>query len=350
VTSATVCSNAFSLADDIVPAGGPDGVPAVRLRHPSGAELVVALHGAAVLAWRAPWRGTDGTSTIEDLVDGYADAEELANHDAARSAIMAPFVNRLAGGSYVFDGVRHHVPPVLPWEPLTMHGFARTLDWVVESGPEVAHGPADGTDTSVSVTLRATATAETFPGYPFDLVLAAQYTLRAAGLDVVLRAHNVGDVAAPVSLGWHPYLRVPGRTSIDGLELTIPARRAVVTGGDLLPLPGSAAYAEIDGLGPVPLAGMRLDDAFGDLHPDADGLARTLVRDPATGQGLAVWQDRGLVHVYTGDGLERRERAALAVEPVETLTDAFNRPDCAGAVRLEPGAERTFAFGVEILP
>jgi aldose 1-epimerase len=354
VTSATVCSNAFSdarhgaLDDAFGTAAG--GVPAVRLRHPSGAELVVALRGAAVVAWRAPWRGPDGSMAVEDLVDGYADPAELASHDAARSAIMAPFVNRLAGGSYVFDGVRHHVPPVLPWEPLTMHGFARTLDWVVERRADVAGDVAEDADPPVSVTLRATVAPETSPGYAFALELDAEYTLRAAGLDVVLRARNVGAVPAPVSLGWHPYLRVPGHASIDGLELTVPARCAVVTGGDLLPLPGAAAYAEIDGVGPLPLAGTRLDHAFGDLRPDPDGRARTLVRDPQTGRGLALWQDRGLVHVYTGDGLERRERAALAVEPVESLTDAFNRPDCADAVRLEPGAERAFAFGLEILP
>src|SRR5690606_6703169 len=127
VTSATVCSNAFSAAGDAASDVTP-AVPAARLRHPSGAELVVALRGAAVLAWRAPWRGADGTVRVEDLVDGYTDEVEVATHDAARSARMAPFVNRLAGGAYTFDGVRHEVAPVLPWEPVTMHGFARTLD------------------------------------------------------------------------------------------------------------------------------------------------------------------------------------------------------------------------------
>ncbi len=88
-----------------------------------------------------PWRGADGVERVEDLVDGYADEAEVAAHDAARSALMAPFVNRLAGGEYVFDGVRHHVPPVLPWEPLTMHGFARTLDWTVVEGAGRARSP-----------------------------------------------------------------------------------------------------------------------------------------------------------------------------------------------------------------
>lgn len=345
MTSATVCSNAFSVASDTTSA-----VPAVRLHHPSGSELVVALRGAAVLAWRAPWRGQDGTVRVEDLVDGYADEAEVAAHDAARSALMAPFVNRLAGGQYAFDGARHQVPPVLPWEPLTMHGFARTLDWTVVDRDEDPAHPADGDpERPVSVTLRASVAPDAHAGYPFALTLEVEYVLDAGSLDVTLRARNVGATAAPVALGWHPYLRVPGHGTIDRLELTVPARRAVVTDPGLLPLAGAEAFGAIDGVGPLPLAGVRLDHAFGDLRTDADGRARTLVRDPATGQGLAVWQDRGLVHVYTGDGLARRERAAVAIEPVETLTDAFNRADCAADVRLEPGAVREFAFGVEVL-
>jgi galactose mutarotase-like enzyme len=41
-------------------------------------------------------------------------------------------------------------------------------------------------------------------------------------------------------------------------------------------------------------------------------------------------------------------RRAVALEPMECLPDAFNRPDCAEAIRLEPGAARTFRCGVEI--
>ena len=87
MTSATVCSNAFSAAGD-----DTTTVPAVRLHHRSGAELVVALRGAAVLAWRAPWRGADGVERVAYVDLEYADEAEVAAHAAARSALMAPFV------------------------------------------------------------------------------------------------------------------------------------------------------------------------------------------------------------------------------------------------------------------
>jgi len=63
---------------------------------------------------------------------------------------------------------------------------------------------------------------------------------------------------------------------------------------------------------------------------------------------LAVRHDGGLVHVFTGDTLARDRRASVAIEPVEVLTDAFNRADCATAIRLEPGERRAFRFGVEV--
>ena len=63
---------------------------------------------------------------------------------------------------------------------------------------------------------------------------------------------------------------------------------------------------------------------------------------------ITVFQERGLMHVFTGDTLGRRPRNALALEPIEVLTNAFNRPECRDAITLAPGAERSFRFGVEV--
>ncbi|MBD5786934.1 aldose 1-epimerase [Cellulosimicrobium terreum] len=342
--SATTCSNDFNRTDGTGTTSVAGDVTAERLSHPSGAELVVALHGAAVLAWRGPWRWPDGSVSIEDLVDGYADVHEAMTHDASRSALMAPFVNRLADGAYVFDGVVHEVAPVVDGEPVTMHGFVRMLDWSV-----VSRTGAAGPDGESVIVLRAEVHPGDVLGYPFSVAFEVEYRLAPAGLRVGLRATNTGRRAAPVALGWHPYLRVPGHERIDTLELAVPATRAVRTDPDLIPLPGPAAFAEVAGVWPMPLAGTRLDHAFAGLRRDPDGFARTLVRDPRTGQGLALRQRDGLVHVYTGDGLERRPRAAVAIEPVSTLTDAFNRPDCVDDVRLLPGRTRELVAGVELL-
>ena len=54
------------------------------------------------------------------------------------------------------------------------------------------------------------------------------------------------------------------------------------------------------------------------------------------------------MHAFTADTVSRDARRAVALEPMECMADAFNRPECAEAMRLEPGAERRFRCGVEI--
>ncbi|MFE4467137.1 aldose 1-epimerase [Oerskovia sp. NPDC056781] len=360
MTSATVCSNAYIVE------GSLGALPTVALVHPSGAELVVALRGATVLAWRAPWsRPSSPSHDVVDLLDGYATEQALLAQDATRSGLMFPFANRIANGTYVFDGVTHHAPPVAPGETQTMHGFARVLDWeiVPEDRGALRGGGTDGTGApgdanrtgevteaeSVALALATEIRGADLDGYPFDLETRIRFELTERTLDVAWSFRNVGLSAAPVTAGWHPYFRIPGHDTIDGLELHVPARATVATDASLLPLDGEAARVVRDAVGPVALAGTCLDTAFTDLVTDADGRARTRVLDPSTGAGLELWQERGNMHVYTGDGLDERARASIALEPVESLTNAFNRADCAQDVRLEPGEERVFRFGVGIV-
>ncbi len=361
MTSATVCSNAYIVE------GTLGALPTVTLVHPSGAELTVALRGATVLAWRAPWnRSSAASRDLADLVDGYATEQALLDQDATRSGLMFPFANRIASGTYVFDGATHHVPPVAPGETQTMHGFARVLDWEVVPDDEGAPHGTDGVDGTgapgaarspggateaepVVLTLSTEVRGADVAGYPFDLETRIRFALTERTLDVTWTYRNTGRHAAPVTAGWHPYFRVPGHDTIDGLELYVPARATVATDAGLLPLDGEAARVVRDAVGPVALAGTCLDTAFTDLVTDADGRARTRVLDPSTGAGLELWQERGNMHVYTGDGLDERARASIALEPVESLTNAFNREDCAQDVRLAPGEERVFRFGVGIV-
>lgn len=74
---------------------------------------------------------------------------------------------------------------------------------------------------------------------------------------------------------------------------------------------------------------------------------RTRLSDPKTRTALAVWQEHGVMHVFTGDTLKRDARRSVALEPMECMAGAFNRPEWAHALRLEPGAERVYRCGVE---
>jgi len=320
------------------------GIDAVELREVrSGSRAVFALRGATLLAWEV----VDGGDTVA-LTDGYRDAAELDSQNGVRNGVLAPFTNRVADGRYRFDGRDHDLLPGIPAaERIVYHGFVRDMALRVIDTRE--------SDTGAEVLFSGAIDPEDHAGYPFALALTVRVRFGATGIGLVVTATNVGEQAAPYATGWHPYFRL-GDAAIDTLELTVPATRSIVTDARLLPLPGEAAYAPV-GEGPqgdfrvARVLGREVIDAcYAAPIPDGDGLVRSRLRDPASGRQLLVWQRGGLVHVFTGDTLARDPRRALAIEPVETMTDAFNRAECAAALRLAPGQSRSFAFGAEFVP
>jgi aldose 1-epimerase len=316
------------------------GQPVVVLNDIArGRRVRIARHGACVLGIEAQVGGR----AIE-LADGYRDTTELQARPGSRFALLAPFANRIADARYRFDGVDHDLAPGATGAArASRHGFVRDAAFaIVTLGAEAL---------AASVTMATTVTPQL--GYPFTLDLAVRYTLAAEGLTLETTLRNVGTTAAPAFVGWHPYFRV-GATSPASWELAIPAECVIRTDADFIPLPGQAAYQP---LAPAPALDFRrarpvgtlaLNHTYAGLQPDADGRARSRLRDPASGVALAVWQEGGVLLAYTGDTLERGARRSLALEPMESLPDAFNRPDCADAITLEPGAARTFRCGVEI--
>lgn len=302
----------------------------------------IARHGAALLGFEA-----DVDGATRDLADGYADAAEIAHRAGSRFAIMAPFAGRVADARYDFDGQSQDLDPgVAGADRASRHGFVRDTDF------EVASLAAD--DESARVTLRTSAIRPR-PGYPHAIDLAVKFTLDAVGLTLEACMRNVGDSAAPCFFGWHPYFRVADG-EIDDWQLQIPAQTLIRTGADLIALAGAEAYVALDDAPALDfresrrIGGSILDQGYTDLEADADGRIRTRLRDPASGFGIAVWQERGVMHAFTADTVSRDARRSVALEPMECMADAFNRPECAAAIRLEPGAERRFRCGVEIDP
>ena len=320
-----------------------DGLDIVVLADAgSGRQVRIARHGAALLGFEVVFAGA-----TRDLADGYRDAAEVVARPGSRFAIMVPFAGRIADARYRFDGQPQDLQPgVSGAARASRHGFVRDVDF------DLAALSAD--DRSAQVTL-TTSAIRPQPGYPHAIDLAVTYTLDAGGLTLEARMRNVGDRAAPCFFGWHPYFRVADG-EVDGWELQIPAQTLIRTGADLIALAGAEAYVALDDAPALDFREPRrigdsiLDQGYTDLEADADGRIRTRLRDPASGFAIAVWQERGVMHAFTADTVSRDARRAVALEPMECMADAFNRPECAEAVRLEAGAERRFRCGVEIEP
>lgn len=312
--------------------------PIVVLADDAGRRARIACHGAALLSLETPRNGT-----LFDVAWGYRDAPEIVARAGSHFAILAPFGGRVADARYSFDGQSEDLQPGATGTAREFrHGFVRDADFAVSG--------LAADDASATATL-ATSAIRPRPGYPFAIDLAVGFTLDADGLTLQARMRNVGDRAAPCFFGWHAYFRA-GEGTADDWMLQIPAQMAIQTNASLIPLPGDAAYVALDRTPALDfrtarrIGGTVLDNGYAGLESGDDGRMRTRLADPSNGFAIDVWQERGVMHAFTGDTLGAGARRAVALEPMECMADAFNRPECADKVRLEPGAERVFRCGV----
>ncbi|HEY1891613.1 MAG TPA: hypothetical protein VGG63_14465 [Steroidobacteraceae bacterium] len=312
--------------------------PIVVLQDDGGRCVRIACHGAALIGFEVA-RGDRSF----DIAAGHRNAAEIIARPGSRFGVLVPFAGRIADARYSFDGTDYDLRPgAAPGKRESRHGFVRDADFVVtELTAEAA---------AARVTLSTSVGRQ--PGYPFAIDLAVSFTLDAAGLALAVRMRNGGDEPAPCFFGWHPYFRVSDGFA-DEWTLEIPAQRLVATGIDLIPLAGNDAYVPLDDAPALdfrhsrPIGGSVLDQGYSDLVVAADGRSRTRLMDPKSGFGITVWQERGVMHAFTGDALKRDVRRSIALEPMECMADAFNRPEWTAALRLEPGAERLYRCGVE---
>lgn len=309
----------------------------------SGTTVRVARRGATLLEYLLPL-----ADRMHDLADGYASTGDLETLSGARFAIMCPFANRVADARYRFDGKEHDLQPGVDGSGRgIMHGFVQAADF------ELISVDSDGDGVCVCLGTQAIR-PDACPGYPFALDLEVAFTLHPGGLDLTATMRNVGDTDAPCFFGWHPYLRLRD-DGIDNLELKLPAQQTLAIDDALIPLPGEAALQSLDVRPELDFRdgqciGTRmLDNGFTALVADADGRIRTHLRDPDSGLAVSMWQDSGVIQVYTGDTLTPdARRRAVAIEPMQAMTDAFNRADSTADIKLAAGAERTFCCGLEV--
>ena len=145
------------------------------------------------------------------MLDGYG-VDELCS--SGRGQILAPWPNRIQDGSYEFEGRTFQLALDEPERRNAIHGLVRWAHWTV------VEREAD----------RAALEHRLYPspGYPFTLDLRAEYSLDDEGLTVRVQATNAGPDACPYGVGAHPYISA-GNGLVDELELSVPARTALVS-------------------------------------------------------------------------------------------------------------------------
>ncbi len=305
------------------PGGGvaPGGTQWV-LRH-GDQEAVICEVGATLRSFTAGGR---------PLIDGF-ERDQFATGD--RGQVLFPWPNRLEAGRFSFGGrsgaaalddLPHGcaIHGLVRWRPFRLQGLAQNK-------------------VSLGCTLYAT------PAYPFSVELSVDYHLGREGLSVTTEVANIGDVACPIGLGFHPYLTV-GADRLDDVELECLAAAALELNAQKIPTGQAVPVAgtDLDFRTPRRIGATVLDTCLTGLARDGQGRAWITVVDRWRGRQVRLWLDERFhyVQLFSGDTLAdpAARRRSLAVEPMTCPPDALNsRRDL---VVLEPHQSWQAAWGI----
>ncbi|MCU1582379.1 MAG: aldose epimerase [Microbacteriaceae bacterium] len=277
-----------------------------------------------------------GASIQQLWVDGVSvvRGSETAIPTSGSGIVLAPWPNRVRGGSWMLDGQTQQLELTEAGPGNAIHGLLATTEYAV--------GRVSGRSIVLSAPIRQPA------GYPFDLATNVEYRIVADGIAVHHRIVNRGNRAAPVGLGVHPYVRL-GATPAEKLKIAISAERTLLLGVDNLPLESVA----VDGT-PYDLrqaVGVRSSPAHACFTDLAAPDGRVRLRLIGEVSAVEVWADRRFrwAQLYvTADfpGLERGE-LAIALEPMTAPPDALNSG--IDLHWLQPGQRWSRDWGISLL-
>ncbi|MCH4209322.1 aldose 1-epimerase family protein [Bifidobacterium sp.] len=245
--------------------------------------------------------------------------------------LLVPFPNRIEDGEYAFDGSTYELPIDEHERRNAIHGYGYRSYWTLEGLEE----------DRVTLWWRV----PDMLGYPFDLVVTAEYQLADDGLHLHVSATNRGGRRAPWALAIHPWLAngLEGYgDEIDRLNarcrVTIPADTHVTVNERLLP----TGTEPVDGTKYDLREGRLLtqqpyDDAWTDVHHAGDGTVAARFERP-DGRVVSVGGDESITsfQMCTGTGFpESRHPCGVAIEPQTAYANAFNTGK--DLIVIEPG-------------
>lgn len=326
------------------PPPGGDDAPAVTSSTVEG-FAAVQLQAAGYTATFVPELGMLGTSLTvhgREYLSLHGGLDWYQQHHTTGLPLLHPWANRLARFSYEAEGVWVDFddrPPVYVLDGLPIHGTMNcAAGWSVE---------AQFADSMRSM-LQARYVFSDHPDqlrsfpFPHDLVLFIE--LSDLGLQVTTTIHATGDIAVPVSFGWHPYFVLPEVERRD-LTLHLPDREHLELDVAMVPTGQSthrAATAAVLGDGSHELT---FDDSFKLIDEQMqhrfslEGPRRSREREgPRQRLTIEMDQQYPYAQVYAPSGA-----AFVALEPMTAPTNALASKDHRS---VPPGESASASFRV----
>ncbi|EQB14068.1 MULTISPECIES: aldose epimerase family protein [Sphingobium] len=335
------------------PAGTIDGaaIETLTLTNGKGVTAKILTYGATLQSLMAP--GKDGQ--IADVLLGYDDAKDYADHPNYFGVTVGRYANRIAGGKFSLDGTSYQLP-VNDNDVNSLHGGGKGFDKQVWKVVSIKSGPT-------AKAVLALTSPDGDAGYPGKLDVTVTYTLDENGnLGIAFDAKT--DKPTIVNMTNHAIFNLAGEGSPEGAlghVLTIPAKAFtpvdanLIPTGELKPVDGSVfdfrtarrvADGIRDGRDQQIVYGRGYDHNWA-LDKGATRTPELAARleDPVSGRVLEVLTTEPGVQFYAGNFLDGtlvgkgghlyRMGDGIALEP-QKFPDAPNKPAFLSA-RVDPG-------------
>lgn len=266
----------------------------------------------------------------QDLIDGFANEEEVKSNAWGKSGLLYPFPNRLEDGKYTWLDKEYQFPINDQDTDNALHGFGMQQALTVEN-----------------ITLEKEQAVVELQGaysgdlvyYPWAISIHLRYTLSLeAGFSMKLEIKNESKKPIPVGMGWHPYFWLGDNPEQAQLKLPPVAQVEI----DCRMIPTGSLVAMDEFIETKKINGTQLDTGFKLFRPGKRSEAELTI--PAKGT-LKYWQESGFSKYKYLQVFIPPARKSIALEPMTCNIDAFNNKN--GLVRLMPGKSLSANCGVD---
>jgi aldose 1-epimerase len=250
---------------------------------------------------------------------------------------LVPFSNRIAGAILHWADREYALTRFVASDPNAIHGNGWQRAWRL----------VQQASSSLTLELDHDASGERASEWPFPYRAWQRFDLVAVGaqgarLALELGIENVGNVAFPFGLGWHPYFDRASAT-----ELGFSAEAVWRTDAGHLPTSLDPIPAQWSFDPPRDIGATLVDNCFTGWQPPAT--VRWPTRQLEAELGASV--DCAVLIVFVPDDRLKQGRS-FSLEPVTHITDAFNLADAGrgatGTRVLAPGASFSCTMSISV--
>jgi aldose 1-epimerase len=156
--------------------------------------------------------------------------------------------------------------------------------------------------------------------WPFAHEYEMTYRLADGALEVRTTVSNLSAEAMPLSVGFHPYYRIPDIPR-DQWSLRMPAGKAVIADDRRVP---TGEFKVVDLPNPLPLKGRTLDDGFTDFMRDASGRATFRIEAGEKRIDLIFGPQFPVAVIWEPALPSGQAMDFLCVEPMASITNGIN--------------------------